>query len=46
MDQEWAKALALMGSCGLGLLTVYYSTNIWGWNWEKLKEKFRAKGVS
>ncbi|MEN4069869.1 MAG: hypothetical protein PQ975_09410 [Methanobacterium sp.] len=27
------------------MLVVYYSTKFWGWNWEKLKDKFRSMGV-
>lgn len=45
MPLGWTETLALMGSVGISLLVVYYSTKLWGWNWEKLKEKFRSMGV-
>jgi hypothetical protein len=34
-----------MGSVSIAILFVIYSKNLWGYNWEKLRDKFKLMGV-
>jgi hypothetical protein len=41
----WTEVLALMGSVAIAILLIIYLTNLWGYDWEKLRDKFRSMGV-
>ena len=45
MPLSWTEALTLMGSVSIAILFVIYSKNLWGYNWEKLRDKFKLMGV-